>query len=176
MKHLLSIIINVFLLLAFTVSCTQKHRSKSTGDMVTETAQTAGIMVSITYSQPTVNGRILGESLEPLQGEIWHIGTEKAAVFEVDRDVLIEGKRVPKGKYSLFTILNNKLWVLIFNKTWNQTGTTAYNVENDVLRVGIKGLKNTVFTEKLYFKINTDGMVSLFWADRVVNFYVQPVP
>ncbi len=94
----------------------------------------------------------------------------------MDRDVLIEGKRVPKGKYSLFTILNNKLWVLIFNKTWNQTGTTAYNVENDVLRVGIKGLKNTVFTEKLYFKINTDGMVSLFWADRVVNFYVQPVP
>jgi len=176
MKHLLSITMAVLLLLAAAVSCTQKHRSKSAGDVVTETAQTAGITVSITYSQPTVNGRILGESLEPLQGVIWHIGTKKAAVFEVDRDVLIEGKRVPKGKYSLFTILNNKLWVLIFNNTWNLTGTAAYNMEDDVLRVGIKGLKNTPFTEKLFFKINTDGMVSLFWADRVVNFYVQPVP
>ncbi|MGB5006668.1 MAG: hypothetical protein WBO39_06980, partial [Ferruginibacter sp.] len=68
MKHLLSITMAVLLLLAAMVSCTQKHRSKSPGDMVTETAQTAGITVSITYSQPTVNGRILGESLEPLQG------------------------------------------------------------------------------------------------------------
>lgn len=176
MRHLFSPAFSVFLLLALTISCTQKHRSKAAGDEVTETAQISGITVSITYSQPTVNGRTLGENLEPLQGEIWHIGTKKAAVFEVDRDVLIEGKRVPKGKYSLFTILNNKLWVLIFNKTWNQTGTAAYKEADDVLRVGIKGLKYTPFTEKLYFKINTDGMISLFWADRVVHFYVQPVP
>lgn len=94
------------------------------------------------------------------------IGAGKATVFEVDRDVLIEGKLVPKGKYSQFTFVVRKSWILIFNKSWNHTNLDDYKDVNDALRIPVKGAKSEVFNEKLTFEINADGYVTFYWADK----------
>jgi len=45
-------------------SCVQKHKSKE--DTILKISQKAGdINISVKYSQPSVNGRVIGENLEP---------------------------------------------------------------------------------------------------------------
>ncbi len=100
-------------------------------------SQTVGdTEISIVYNRPNVKERAVWGGLVPL-GQVWRTGANEATVFEVSNDVLINGQKLAKGKYSLYTIPNQNEWTIIFNKTWNQWGT-IYKQEEDVLRVTAK--------------------------------------
>src|SRR5215510_14900339 len=85
-----------------------------------------GALLNINYSQPSVKGRTIGKDLEPMEGKVWRTGANEATVFEITKDVKIEGKDLPAGKYGLFTIMNGDTWTIIFNKTWSQWGAFNY--------------------------------------------------
>lgn len=130
----------------------------------------SGAKISIDYSQPSMRGRSMAE-LVPA-GKVWRTGANEATVFETSKDVTIQGKKLPAGKYSLYTIPGDKEWTIIFNKTWNQWGT-IYKDAEDVLRVNVKPGKSDKFTEMMTFDIAKNGQVSLNWADTKVGFKVQ---
>jgi hypothetical protein len=132
-----------------------------------------GTVVSIDYSQPSVKGRTIGKDLEPMTGKVWRTGANDATVFEVDKDVKIEGQTLPAGKYGLFTIMNGDEWTIIFNKTWKQWGAFSYKEADDALRVKVKPGKAKEFAEKMTFTINKAGKVSLNWGDLQVDFKVE---
>jgi hypothetical protein len=94
-------------------------------------------------------------------------------VFEVDRDVMLEGKALPKGKYGLFSIVNGNDWTFVFNKTWKQWGAYKYKEADDVLRVSVKGKTSDVLTEKMTFSISPEGLVSLRWGNMETGFTVK---
>jgi hypothetical protein len=131
-----------------------------------------GTVISIDYSQPGVKGRTIGKDLEPLPGKVWRTGANKATVFEVDKDVKIEGKNLPAGKYGLFTVVNGNDWTIIFNKTWDQWGAFDYKEADDALRVKVKGNKAKELTERMTFKISKEGNVTLLWGNEKVDFYI----
>ena len=118
-------------------------------------------------------GRTIGKDLEPKAGVVWRTGANEATVFEVDKDVMVEGKLLPKGKYGLFTLVNGEDWTIIFNKTWDQWGAFKYKEAKDALRVNVKAAKATAFAEKMTFTINAAGKVSLMWGDIEVGFMVK---
>ena len=92
----------------------------------------------------------------------------------VRREMLVEGKLLPKGKYSFFLLQQGgRSWNLIFNKTWDQWGAFKYKKEDDVFRVPVRGLKPAAFAEKLTYTISADGIVSLLWGDKQIDFQVQ---
>src|SRR5215204_1166913 len=97
-----------------------------------------GVVITIDYSQPSVKGRTIGKDLEPMEGKVWRTGANKATVFEVSKDVKVEGKALAAGKYGLFTLPNKEEWVIIFNKTPNQWGAYKYAEADDVLRIKVK--------------------------------------
>lgn len=130
----------------------------------------SGAEISIDYSRPSMRGRSMAE-LAPA-GKVWRTGANEATVFETSKDVTIQGKKLPAGKYSLYTIPGDKEWTIIFNKTWNQWGT-IYKAAEDVLRVNVKPGKSDKFTEMMTFDISKSGQVSLNWADTKVGFKVQ---
>ncbi|MDP4265223.1 MAG: DUF2911 domain-containing protein [Bacteroidota bacterium] len=132
-----------------------------------------GTVVSIDYSQPSVKGRTIGKDLEPLDGKVWRTGANEATVFEVSKDVKIEDKELPAGKYGLFTISGPDEWTIIFNKTWNQWGAFTYKEADDALRVKVKPGKAKEFAEKMTFSISKEGKVTLLWGDLKVEFNVQ---
>src|SRR5438045_697476 len=68
--------------------------------IVTTTA--SGVTITITYGSPAIKGRRIGKDLEPSEDSIWRAGANEATTFEVSRDVTIEGKKLPAGKYALF--------------------------------------------------------------------------
>ena len=133
----------------------------------------SGATISINYSQPSVKGRTIGKDLEPMAGKVWRAGANEATVFETDKDVMIEGKSLPAGKYAFFTIDNDSDWTLIFNKTSDQWGAYDYKEADDALRVTVKPEKAKSFSEKLTYKVDKSGEVSLLWGDKDVSFNVK---
>ena len=131
-----------------------------------------GTEVSIDYSQPSVKGRTIGTDLEPKDGQVWRAGANEATVFEVSKDVKVDGSALPAGKYGLYMLKNGDDVTVIFNKTWKQWGTN-YTEADDALRVKVKSHKAKEFTEKLTYKISKKGRVSLLWGDLQVDFTVE---
>ena len=148
-----------------------KSKRPSPPAKVTEKIK-SGATISIDYSQPSVKGRTIGKDLEPMDGKVWRTGANEATVFETDKDVTIDGKKLPAGKYGLFTLFNGNDVTVIFNKTWKQWGT-KYNAADDVLHISSKYTTATTPTEKMTFKISPAGVVTLLWGNRKVDFTVH---
>ena len=166
----------LFFLLTFITltACSQEDKSKrpSPPALAKETLE-SGVTVSIDYSQPAVKGRTIGKDVEPMEGKVWRTGANEATVFEVNKNVKVEGKELPAGKYALFTIMNGDEWTIIFNKTWKQSGAFDYKEADDALRVKVKAGKAKQFAERMTFTIEKDGDVLLTWADKQVEFKVK---
>ncbi len=169
MKKLFSLSLMGILLL--TVVACNAQSPKSPPAVVTQKVGDATI--SINYSQPSVKGRTIGKDLEPKAGVVWRTGANDATVFEVDKDIMVEGKALPAGKYALFTLVNGDDWIIIFNKTWKQWGAFKYKDADDALRVNVKAGKADSFAEKMEFTISEKGTVTLVWGDNKVEFGVK---
>jgi len=133
----------------------------------------SGAVISIDYGQPSVKGRTIGKDLEPKEGTVWRAGANNATVFEVSKDVKVEGKDLPAGKYGFFILVNGNEWTIIFNKTWKQWGAFSYKEADDALRVKVKPGKANPFSEKLTYTISKGGKVSILWGDNQVDFNVK---
>src|SRR5690554_980332 len=59
--------------------------------------------ITIEYSRPGVKGRVIYGDLVPW-GKLWRTGANAATKITLKDDAKFEGKDVPKGEYSLFTI------------------------------------------------------------------------
>lgn len=134
----------------------------------------SGATISINYSQPSLKGRTIGKDVEPMHGQVWRMGANEATIFETDKDVMIEGKKLPAGKYSLFGLWGDDGYTLIFNKAYSIWGTEyAKNADKDALRVAVHPHNTTTSQEKLTYTISKDGKVSLMWGMMVVDFKVK---
>jgi hypothetical protein len=148
-----------------------KSKRPSPPAKVTETTSN-GVVITIDYSQPSVKGREIGKEIAPY-GKVWRTGANEATVFEVSKDVKVEGKALPAGKYALFTIPDKEEWVIIFNKKPNQWGAYKYEEGDDALRVKVKPGKAPQFTERMTFTVDKSGKVSFLWGNEKVDFTVQ---
>lgn len=167
-----SILFSAVLLMTTAVFAQQdKSKRPSPPAFVKETLK-SGQTISIDYSQPAVKGRTIGKDLEPLPGKVWRTGANEATVFEADKDVKVEGKTLPAGKYGLYSLNDGDDWTIIFNKTWNQWGTN-YTEADDYMRVKVKGGKASQFSERMTFAIGKNGKVTLLWGDKEVDFKVE---
>jgi methionine-rich copper-binding protein CopC len=159
-------------MLVTAVACAQDKAPASPPAKASEKIS-SGATVTINYSQPSVKGRTIGKDLEPMAGKVWRTGANEATVFETDKDVMIEGKKLPAGKYGLFTIAGDKEWTIIFNKTWKQWGAFKYSEADDALRVKVPVTKAAAFTEKFTINIDKSGKVSLLWGPTETDFAVK---
>ncbi|MGI8951913.1 MAG: DUF2911 domain-containing protein [Chitinophagaceae bacterium] len=133
-----------------------------------------GKMIMIDYSSPSVKGRTIGKDVEPMVGKVWRGGANEATVFQTDKDVTIEGKPLPAGKYALYFLNNGSDWTIIFNKKWDQWGTMYDKYKDqDALKVTVPAAKTSSFAEHLNYTISKDGLVSLNWGDTQINFHVN---
>jgi hypothetical protein len=163
------------LLFAATSIHAQQDKSKrpSPPAKVTQTIK-SGATISIDYSQPSLKGRTIGQDVEPMAGKVWRMGANEATVFETDKDVKIEGKTLPAGKYSLFGLQDKDGYTLIFNKAWNIWGTNYdQNKDKDALRVSVKPETSKNSQEMLTYTIEKDGEVTMKWGTMEIEFKVK---
>lgn len=152
----------------------QDAKEKPKSPPATASAElTSGAVITINYSQPSVKGRTIGKDLEPLPGQVWRTGANKATVFETSKDITVEGKPLPAGKYALFTLVDGNDWTIIFNKTWDQFGAFKYKEADDALRVHVTAQKAEPFAETLTITPTKEGIITILWGANKVSFTVK---
>ena len=96
-----------------------------------------GKTIKTDYSSPRLKGRKMIGEHEPY-GQVWRNGANEATTFVTTSDLVVGGKNVPAGSYTLFVIPNPDKWTLIINKKTGEWGI-PYKYESDELtRVDMK--------------------------------------
>jgi len=113
--------------------------------------------VTINYSSPAVKNRKIWGELVPY-GKVWRAGANEATTIEFSQDVMVEGKPLSQGKYSLYTIPGENQWTVIFNKAVGQWGT-EYDERRDALRVTVKPRKAPKMQERLAYFVARNGIL-----------------
>src|SRR5258706_16127967 len=88
--------------------------------------EVGGHKITITYGRPYMKKRTNMSGLVPYN-EVWRTGADEPTTLRTDVDLDINGLKVPKGVYTLFTIPKENAWTLIVNKTPKQWGPFSYN-------------------------------------------------
>jgi hypothetical protein len=78
-----------------------------------------------------MKGRRIYGDLVPF-GQVWRAGANEATTFVTSGDVVVGGKTVSAGSYTIFTIPAGNKWVLIINRKTGEWGI-PYKYESDEL-------------------------------------------
>lgn len=94
------------------------------------------LVARVIYSRPQKNNRrVFGELVE--YDKVWRLGANEATEIEFYRDVKIGGKKIPKGKYTIFAVPKQNEWTFILNKETDIWGAFKYDEKKDVVRVAV---------------------------------------
>ena len=123
------------------------------------------------FSRPQKNKRVIfGELIE--YGVIWRLGANEATELEFFKDVKMGGKKIPKGRYTIYAIPQATEWTIIINKDTDVWGAFKYDPKKDVARINVPVTKTTetveVFT--MGFAKNGNGVtLNIAWDDTGVS-------
>jgi hypothetical protein len=117
----------------------KKKKSFSPEDEISFTQ--GDLKIKVFYNRPFKKGRDLYGGLVPY-GKVWRTGANEATTFETNKPLVIEGKTLPPGKYSLWTVPDEDTWIVIFNSEYGQWGINSKGEANrdpakDVLSVDV---------------------------------------
>ena len=112
--------------------------------------QRLGVDTDITFdfSRPGVKGRTIWGDIVPYgmyEGNKsskekpypWRAGANENTTIEFNKDLMIEGKKIPAGKYSIHMISSKTTWTVMFNKKNADWGSYAYDEKEDALRITV---------------------------------------
>ena len=93
-----------------------------------------GKTITVNYSSPRMRGRKIFGDLVPY-GEVWRAGADEATSLVTNADVVMGGKTVPAGRYTLFTLPTPAKWTLIVSKKTGEWGIPYPGAQYDFARM-----------------------------------------
>jgi hypothetical protein len=100
-----------------------------------EGTEPAPLAIRIDYGQPHARGRQVVGNLIPYD-QVWRTGANEATAFTTDVDIELGGARIPRGRYTLYSLLTRTGWKLVVNRQTGQWGT-QYDPSRDLVRVDL---------------------------------------
>ena len=135
----------------------------------------ANTEITVSYSRPVARGRALFGSLVPYD-EIWHPGADRATAIAVTRDVHINNRSLPAGRYSLWTIPRPEIWTVIFSRAADVFHMPYPGDDHDALRLDV-GAEMGAHMEALMFYFpavdGKDAILRLHWGDVMVPLEIR---
>ncbi len=128
-------------------------------------ATIAGKKITIDYYAPSMHERKVFGGLVPY-GQVWCTGANYATAITTEADLQIGDLKLPKGKYSIWTLPTAKDWTLILNK---QTGQSHlyYDETRDFGRtkMNVRAILLPVETFRIELRPDgaTKGTLALLW-------------
>ncbi len=135
---------------------------------------TEPLVMRVIYSRPQLNGRrVFGELQE--YGQVWRLGANEATEIEFYKEVKINGKKIKKGRYTLYAIPFADKWTFILNKETDVWGSFKYDASKDVLRVDSPASKyQATEAMTIVFDKTTKGAdMDVFWDDVKVSLPIE---
>lgn len=131
--------------------------------------------ITIEYSRPSVKSRVVFGDLVPFD-KLWRTGANASTKITFSDKVKLEGKDVPAGTYSLYTIPGKTDWTIIINKNTTLWGSDGYKQDEDIVRFKVKS--NTMADKVETFTINVADVttstanIEFTWEKTRVAFNV----
>ena len=132
--------------------------------------------IEIEYSRPSMRGREVFGNLVPF-GKVWRTGADNSTKISFDTDVIISGKTVQSGTYSIFSIPNKESWEIIFYSDVELWGVPRdWSDDKIVFSSTYKVNKtNTVETFTISFNdlTNNDVNMNISWENTSVDIKID---
>jgi hypothetical protein len=133
------------------------------------------LKLRVFYNRPYKKNREIFGALVPF-GKVWRTGANEATVFETNKTITIEGKKLNPGTYSIWTIPDTTTWTVIFNSEsgqWgiNHKGEANRNPALDVLSVPVHAVKQERVFEQFtiaFERVGEEAEMVLLWDNTVV--------
>jgi len=100
------------------------------------------------FARPSVKGREVYGNLVPYD-KLWRTGANENSVISFNTSVTIDGKSIPAGKYSIYTIPSKDTWEFILYSDSNNWGLPNKWDETKIV------LSHKVYPHKLSKKVET---------------------
>jgi hypothetical protein len=131
--------------------------------------------ITIHYGRPVARGRALFGALVPY-GRIWHPGADQGTTFETNRAIEVNGKPLPAGKYSLWTVPGETGWTFIFSKNADAFHTSYPGEPADALRVDITPETGAHMESMAFYFPAVDGKdatLRFHWGTLIVPLAIK---
>ncbi len=140
-----------------------QYETKKASPEATVSYAKDGKKLSVFYCRPSKRERVIFGLLVPYD-KVWRTGANEATTFSTDTEIEIGGKKLPAGKYTLWTIPGKESWTVIFNTKqygWGITygGESSREPEYDALEVKVPVQHNPETVEQ--FTISFDDAEAL---------------
>ena len=134
--------------------------------------QTVGLTtVKVDYSRPNMRGREIFGSMIPY-GSIWRTGANATTKFMIDKPVMISGKELKPGTYSLYTVPGEDMWEVVFYTDDSNPLINTFEDEKVALRTMVEPMEMPMNMETFTIVIDDvmadSAVLSLLWANTVV--------
>ncbi len=128
----------------------------------------------VMYSRPQKRGRtIFGGEVK--YDEAWRLGANENTEIELFKDGTIGGKKIAKGRYSMFCIPTADSWTIIINKDLDNWGNFNYDSKKDLLRFSVPVQKTDLVENfTIYFDISNNLLI--MWDDVKVSIPMSFLP
>jgi len=132
-------------------------------------------LVRVIYSRPQKDNRVIfGDLIE--YEKVWRLGANESTEIEFFKDAFIAGKKIPKGRYTLYAIPSPTKWTIIINKDTDSWGAFIYDQKKDVLRtdVPVQSLSNPLEVLSMTFTKSDKGTIlTIAWDNASVNLLIE---
>lgn len=141
--------------------------------------QTVGLTeIAVDYNRPVARGRVLFGSDGLIKwGRVWHPGADSATRISFSRDVLVEGRPLARGEYSLWTVPEESgPWTLILSRAARVFHQPYPGPEQDALRVPVATETSShMETLAYYFPVvgRDSTILRLHWGTTVLPIRIR---
>ncbi len=132
-------------------------------------------LARLIYSRPQRENRtVFGGLVE--YGKVWRLGANEATEIEFFRDATVGGKKLAKGRYTIYAIPAETKWTIILNKDTDSWGAFVYDEKKDVVRtdVPVRTLETPVDAFSASFTKGENSTSLVFaWEQTSVSLPIQ---
>jgi hypothetical protein len=172
-------VLTVALLLSATLSTYAQIDLPAASPAATVSQQVGLGTVTIEYARPSLKGRTMFGDRVPY-GKVWRTGANKITNLVLSEDMLVDGKKVPAGRYGLYALPTATDFTFILNKDANTWGAYGYKEANDLMRIPVKTEKTATPTEALTFEFAdftpTSANLVMRWEKVLVKLPIKNDP
>ena len=171
-----ALIISMLALSAAPTACAAQGFPASQRGRVEQTVAFTDIAVA--YGRPVARGRVLfGDSALVKWRNIWHPGADSATRVSFSQDVLVEGRALKAGEYSVWLIPQaSGPWTLILNRAAHVFHQPYPGETSDALRLEITPERGAhMETLAFYFPVvlRDEAVMRIHWGEMMLPIKIK---
>jgi hypothetical protein len=158
----------LFVLTLSLISFAQQDKSKRPSPPAQAQCKFSdGKTITVDYSSPRMKGRKIFGELVPY-GQVWRTGANEATTFVNSTSLTADGRDVPAGNYTIFTVPEANKWTLIVNKKTGEWGIPYKYESEELVRIPMSVSKTAAPVEDFTISFDQGGdscTMKLSWEE-----------